>query len=717
MKRMTTFILALLMTFSLAAPALAEGAEQVPDAADTAGLEAELTELILGVKQALQIGEDYEDFTSNYYDGVTPYWSFGWSSGGDSVNVDVRTDGTVLNAYHWSDSGDSDRFYGFDPAFPALSREEAEAQAEEWFGRLFPGPETARVDSVTTVLGKDGCYRFDGTVEKNGLPSPVTFTLCVDSEGFSNFYRSDSYSGYVGELPAPEASVDEGEAAKSLAEAVELELRYVSDGEGGASLRYVPVGPTVIVDARTGEAVDMDALYDGVGGASDMNGLYAKGVTEEAAADSGAGLTEVELASVESYGNILDQGALDAALRDIAALGLEPFTLQRCSYAMDGENGGVTAIARYAATMTGDVLYGFDGESFAMARDAGADLTIWKYITADAETGALKSVSTTYPFLERDETVSMTPAVRDRAAESFLAQAAPDLAEEAALCELAGYNEDATVTYAQVHEGYFYPENYLSVTVNAGTGTVDEFNYAWEDVTFGPAEDVVTAKEAKDAYTNAMEPVLGYVAWPVDVTMGDGAVYAGLLEMGYTYVEELRLGYYFDGAEKALGVDAITGEAVTVEDAAGNIFTYDDLEQTPEAAEIEALAQAGIGFAGGSFLPEAELTQREAVTLLLQADGETVLPGTEDDDLLERGSWRGFVTAEDWDPDEVVTRMGFIRMVLGASRYGDGARLLNLTADEGYNVMALALGMDTDDPDGPLSRAGAAVILYRFMDR
>lgn len=762
MKRTTALILALFLAVSLAVPAMAEEpeqqegtaqepnvvlweidepeeapAEEVPAPEDapeepasaaeevseeelTAGLDAALAELVLQVKKTLDVDDGYTELTNDFYDGVSPYWSLSWSDETRQLNVNVREDGTVLNVNRWTDSGDTDRFYGFDPAFPALSRQEAEEQAEEWLSRLFAEPETARVDSVATVLGTSGNYRFSGTVLINGLPGPTTFSLCVDGTGLSSFYRSDSYGGYVGEIPAPEAAADETAAAEGLAGAVELELRWVSDGEGGASLRYVPVGPTTVVDAQSGEAVDMDALYAGFGG-NGWNTMDAKDAAAEtvAMADGGASLTEMELASIDNYGDVMDQDGIDASLRGLTALGLDPFTLQLCSYSMDRESGDVTASLSYTAPMTGEELYGYSKSGFDLSSDMELDLIIHKNITLNAKTGALIRVSTTYPLWEKDPAVTMTQAVRTRAAENFLSLAAPELVKETELCTLKGYNDGDSLLYAQVHEGYFYPDNYLSVTVNPSTGTVDAFTCAWDDdVQFGSAKEPVRSQEALEAYTGALDVTLGYVAWPVDIALTDNELYASLLEQGYTYVEELRLAYYYDGTDRVLGVDGLTGETVTVPDGqAGQVFVYDDLKDVPQAEQIEALGQAGVGFAGGSFRPEAELTQREAVILLLQADGETILPEAEDGDLLDRASWRGFVTAEDWEPDKTVTRMEFIRMVLCVSRYGDAAKLLNDKADEGYEAIAQALGMDTAEPDGPATRAAAAEMLYRFMDR
>lgn len=688
-----------------------------------AGMGQQLADITLQVKNTLGVDDDYTEFYSDFSDGLFPRWSLNWSDDSRQLSVDVSAGGVIQNVYRWEDSEKLDRFYGFDPAFPALTRTEAEEQAEAWFEKLFTGEESARVDSVRTYLGKDGYYRFAGTVLKNGLESPVTFYLSLDGRGIYSFNRSDTYSGYVGELPNAKPAAKKTDASAALKEAVELELYYVSDEDGSARLRYVPVGPYTVVDAQTGEAVDMDALYASLDSIRGENGIYAMDAAADmevaAGADGGAFLTEVELDSIANYGDVLDQDALDEDLRGLAALGLEGFEMQRGSYSMDSESGDVTASLRYTAQMTEEQLYGYSEDNFLEAQSWGDDLTIFKYITVDAKTGKLMSVSTSYPLWLEDDLWSISWPQLAEAADAFLAQAVPDMAESAELCTLSGYNVKKNDRfYARVQDGYFFPENYISVTVNPGSGTVDNFRYTWdEDMTFASAEDIVTEDEAVDAYADALDVTLGYAAWPVDTTAEEIIPYAMYLDSYIAYVEELTLVYYYGGLDDVEGVDALTGEAVVDTEEASGAFTYDDLEDVASADEIIALGEAGIGFAGGKFEPAAELTQRDAVTLLLQAGGSGSVP-KDDEALMQRAAWQGFVTPAEWGPDGVLTRMEFTKMLLGASRYGDAAELLDKGDDDGYIAIAEALGMTVRSPwENVLTREIAASLLYRFMDR
>ena len=728
MKRFLMLLLALCLSVSLAVPALAMTR---PEAG--ADMEQALAEVTALVKDTLRVDDGYTEFYGDLYEDLTLQWSLNWSDEDRSLSVTCDEAGKIMDVYSYVYTDSSDRFYGFDPAFPALTAEEARAQAEEWLGCLLGEGETGRIDRTSSTLGEDGNYRFYGTVLLNGLESPVTFNLRIDKNGLKSYSRSDGYGTYVGSVPAADTAVTEQAAGEALFETVEMELYYVWDEQAGeARLQYVPVGAYTVVDGVTGETVDMDALYasflqgDGVG--------YA--VEESAAAetvmamDGGRGtanLSETELASIANYGAAMTQEALDAILRSMTALGLtEDFTVQRCSFAMDGETGDITATLRYTAPLTEDELYGYSREEYEEYAAWSETLTVYKYVTMDAKTGELLSLSTSYPLWEREDAVYRTAV--EQIARDFIAQYAVDMAPETDLCTLSGYDQGSTLTFARVANGYFYPENYLTVEVNPATGTVDGYRVQWdEDVTFADPAGIVTGAEAGAAYVAALDVTLGYVAWPEEIRRDDPELlrYA---EWGYTWVESLRLAWYYGGTDEVFAVDAHTGEARRDTAGGDGVYTYTDLENGAEQTAAEALGQAGIGFAGGLFEGEKTLTQREAVSFLLQAAGYD--PSEWDEEtILSEAVYQGFLKKEDWDPEKAVTRMDFLKMLLGASRYGDAARLTGVwstgfkdvsESDTGYAALAEALGLAAGkklQPEEACTRAMAAEFLYAFMCR
>lgn len=708
MKRAVSFVLMLVMCLTLAAPALAAA----PPAGENADMEQALADVTLLVKNTLQVDDDYTDFYGSFNDGLQRGWNLNWSDEERELYVTCTESGTVTDMSRWT-NGTGSRFYGFEAAFPSVSEEDARRQAQTWLSRLMGKGERGRIDDVTVNLTEDATYCFTGRVLKNGLESPITFRMTIGEQGLENYSRSDSYSGYVGNVPPAKTTAGKAAAADGLAGAVALELYYVTDGDE-ARLRYVPVGAYTVVDAQSGEAVDMDELYASFGGRSGYP------MENEAAADTAAGgyardggLTEAELSSIEKYRDVLVQEELDAMLRGISQLGLDDFQMTRCSYSMDSD-GNITASLRYTAEMTKKRLFGFEKSAFEDYMSWADDATVVKYITANGKTGALESVSTVYPLWDGRPESGGKKA--QSTAQAFLEASALEMYKSSALCTLTGYDGE-DVVFARTENGYFFPENYLRVSVNTAAGTVDDFTYQWdEDATFAPASGIIDEAAAKAAYIDALDVTLGYVAWPEDISYDD-PVYTKYADWGYTWVESLRLGYYYSGTERVSGVDALTGEAVTK--PAGGSFVYDDLGEEPNREAIEALGGAGIGFDGGSFKPGEALTQRDAAALLLQAQGYD--PTDWDDERLKSAAVNtGFAAAADWQPEEAMTRMDFIRMMLGASIYGAAAQLGGIWAegfDGGYAAIASALGMDVENTSDACTRADAAQLLYAFMHR
>ncbi len=713
MKRIASLILCLCLALTLGVPALAESED----------MEAELARVTSRVKEILEIDDNYTSFSGNRNDGLRPGWYLSWSDDGRDLSVTCDGDGVVLEMSRWQ--RETIRTYGggLDAAFPVLPEGDARAEAERCLERLMGEGETALIESVNPTLQKNGAYQFAGVVCKNGLPTPIRFFLAVGPEGLSNYHRSDSYPGYVGELPSAESAVTEAAAAASLAEAARLDPYYFDlcyvERDGEARLRYVPAGPYTVVDAKTGELVDMDALYASFGGGAE-NGKEMPAAEAAMAMDAGGGrgLTAVELSSIANYRDVLSREALNEAVRALPGLGLAGFAADRCSYAMDSD-GNVTASLRYACAMDEAHLFGFSRAAYEESLTWDGRPTVFKYCELDAKTGELLALWTNYPLWDGDRTEGA--GTYAELAKAFLAAAAPERFAQTDIREGSTDNGWETLTYVRTHDGYFFPANSLEVRVNRATGVVDDYRAVWDDeVTFASSDGIVERDAALDAYLGALTLTLGYVAWPEAIDYSDPVLYRWA-DWGYTFVESLRPAWYYRGTEDVAGVDALTGEAIT--EKADGTLSYGDLQGVPAREKIEALGAAGIGFAGGFFKPAEALTQRDAVELLLRAMGCD--PSSWDDDTRKNEAvWYGLVAAGDWEPDRTLSRADFARMIVAASPYGAAAELSGAWAsaygDDGYAAVSAALGMT--EAGKPLSRwictrADAADLLYRFMMR
>ena len=130
-------------------------------------------------------------------------------------------------------------------------------------------------------------------------------------------------------------------------------------------------------------------------------------------------------------------------------------------------------------------------------------------------------------------------------------------------------------------------------------------------------------------------------------------------------------------------------------------------------------------------LPAAQLTQEDALILLLSAVGYTY----EDENVIYEVAYENNLAVSEKDPDKLLTRAEFVKMLVGATKYGAAAELQDLFrcgfSDDadisgeyyGYVAIAEALGVvkgDSDhnfNPDRIITRREAAVMLYNFMSR
>lgn len=721
---MRQWIAFMLCAALLLSPVLAETAPETD-----MDMEQALTEVTLTVKEILDVADSYTDFSGNYDDYLHGQWYLSWVGEDEELSVTASGEGKIMEIYCYSYTEQDTNFYGFAPHFPDMDEETARAAAEDWLERLLGEGESARIDSVRTYL-TDREYRFSGTVLLNGLPSPIGFNLRLGSDGrIGSYSRTDSYGGYLGTVPAAEPAVQREEAAESLAAQAELELYWVMNGQS-AELRYVPLWPETVVDAGSGQAVDMEALYAsfyGIGSGVSTMDMAAAEAAEAPAMGNRAELTEAELAGIENYAGLLTQEQMDAGLRALEDLGLdEDFALRNIDYAVDSDSGEVTATLRYGKTMTEDELYGYSREQFREFSDWGEELSVIKYISLNAESGQLQSVNTSYPLWELDSSQSLGEERLDEAAEAFLEQVCPERLAQTERCTLDAYADEWV--WAQVEQGYFFPDNRLTVSLNAATGLVDSFSCQWqEDVSFG-SSDVLSEQQALELYTGGMELTLGYVAWPEELDESD-PIARPYIDWGYRWVESLRLAWYYADRDEIQGLEAVSGRLIRRENNSQQDYEYSDLAGTAWEEAVTELASAGIGLSGGVFGGEEGLDMRTAMILLLQANGSSTAGNWDDERLGERAVSAGFIGAGQWKADAAMSGMDFVKAILRASVYGEACRLTGIWTeglsrsvaeeDLGYAAVAQALGIwdGSDWLYEGCTRAQAAQMLWAFMKR
>ncbi len=747
-KRIIAVALGVVMALSAAAQAAAlpEGASSYgPTSAGDTAFEANsdaLARVTLAVKGALGIDDSYTSFSgSSSKTGALNYWSLNWSSDDGSIYVRANDAGKVLSYSYYDSSSDVAVEWSrlFSARIPQNSREDALEAAKAFIAPLLDENESVEWQSAGGVreLSVD-TYFIAGTLMINGVKSPISINLNVRASDLTvtRFNRGDGYTMLLPEVPSADAPADINEAAKQLRGAYTLELQYVLNDDGQPVLRYVLTNSKeLLVDAKTGELIDVDALREEIRDAG--TGGYMTEAAEDASDKvlmSNASLSAVEQQAIEKLEGVKGIDELETVARAMDALGLtSKFSLVSSSYsqvsyvdpaAREGDEEDVTDV--YATLR------------FVRDRrdDNGDIIRTSKTVRLDAKTGEFTSVSG-----YSNEPTTLDEKVLAANAEAF----AKEHAEHFDSYELYEGNQykwssETYFTYYRTENGVPFKQDSITVSVDGSDGSIVSFSYGYtDDLTFPTTDGIIDMDAAIDAYFGAYTVELGYAELPTAVTPEDPRpLCAAFAEAGYSYIYELRLVY---GAELndgwLRGVDAKTGEAIVQKSEPRTGITYDDADLSYAAAIAKELGEYGVGYVGGKLNPTAAITQLDMLCLLLSADGYMIPAEPTEDDInyfYTRAEWLGVTFAEK-DPTATVSRIEFVRALVGMTTYGSAAKLEGIWApgfaddttlaasDIGYLAIAKALGIVSGDTDGgfhpndAMSRQDALIVLYNYMTK
>lgn len=725
-KRILSIMLAPILLFSMAVPGFAA---ESGDSADR------LAAVTGKVKSALDLDtERYKEFSGQLTEGeLAPTWRLSWSGEDGSLEITASESGKVLSYYSYSadEGGDSAPL-----SLPKSDPAKAKAAAAAFLERVLDASETVDLDAAAgdTNSLRQTRYYFRGTVLLNGCPSPLSFFLSVRTSDYAvtQFHRDSLEADYIGTAPAASFHMGQSAAEPLLRGTLSLRLEYVLDeGEKTAVLRYLPNSiHSFYVDDTAGKLVDLTELYEELGKYGSYIGADA-GMAPEATAgvaDSNSSLTQAEQLGADKLKGTMGKEALDQKARSITQLGLDSYTLASASYREEQVDGAPVIAAR--------LTYGKRTE----------EKTLRRWVTLNAKTGELMGVSSS-GLWDEDADKKVNEEAARKTAEAFLTA---QQKENFALC--AAYTGDPSVQrengrygvwgfqYARQENGYFFPSDQFTIGIDAVDGSVCAYSRFWtEDVGFASPDGIVSAEQAVSAYFKTFQVTRGYVAVPQKLDLSDPE-YAPLAEMGYSALNSLKLGWQLTAPDKHVtGIDAKTGEPVFWTSQESGSLGYDDLAGSQAKSAAETLADYGIGYAGGKFRPDKQLTQLDLAALLASTQGVLIDP----DNLADGDADRAYRTAygmgalqrENRSDSQPLSQIEMIKILLDAGGYGPAARLQGIYrtdfSDEekipenllGYAALAQALDVAQGDsagrlnPDQSATRADAAVMLLAFMQR
>ena len=737
MKRILCLALVLVLLLTMGIPALAESAEE------------QLKRVTLQVKTTLDIGDDYTSFNGDSYTyGGAAWWRLSWEKENESLSVTSDDTGKVysLDRYFY------DETYTNSPGlhFPEFGYEQAAAAASAFLPRVLSEGEGFILREQQDRLRNSGRYSLSAVLTLNGVETEIGMYLnfrCEDGELIS-FRRNDAETFITGGVPSPQPGVTGEQALQTMRGALSTDLHWsYSDYEKHeARLTYIiSFDRSVMVDAKTGELLDR---WGEMRSSNSMEyGMDA--AAEEPEAAGAKALTPQEIAAAEKFEGVLSGEELKAFAMEEEAFGItDDYALGTVTYRAaqasvdpaelpEGEEQDDTVIAsfRLSKTLSG-ADFGVTDKEYRELVDSGYTPTVWKEFTADARTGEIQSVYTSYSGFGWKERKEAGEAVISDTALRFLEKRYGDWLP---LCEQTRANQSTwgvpvnSFTYTRMEAGYPCPMNTIDIRVNAATGFVDQFNASWdEELTFGPSGPLVGEEAAMDSFIGCYQARLRYVTLPEDRENWESPrhwLLVWLPDAGDGWVES---------------VDAVTGEADYSEwNTESKTPAYTDLAESYARAEIEKLAKYGVGWYGvDEFKPGEQVTELDMLLFMLSAvgwqpDHETYVQASPEEleSLYSAAYYQGFITTREQAPQRLVTRTELCRCFVSLSGLKEAAELKGIfrcgftdeeeipEAELGYVAIAKGLGVVQGDGSGAFrptdsaTRQELAVMLYRYLSR
>ncbi len=618
----------------------------------------ELEAVIKTVRPKINVPEDYTEFAwhysaPSYYSRAS--WNLSWNSKDYNGHVSISCDneGNITSYDYYSSNTDRTA------TLPEKSPEELLGTVEAFLKKTVPFTDGKLVLSnarVNSLRNHSYIYTFERT--ENGIIVPdntVSVTLDYTTSTVTSlncrFDIDASFEKKENLITAEKAKEILGTEQKMI---LSYKLKTEWDDENGtikarkAYLVYSPEISYISVDAVTGEIYterntwDVKETFGAIAGGA-QNSTMKDMVTEESAdSDAGYRLSESELAQLEVLEGLITR---DEAVKAV--------TSNNKLYI----NEKATAIN---ANLRKNYVYGEKTQeqnyiweiSFSNPSDEKYGYYDTMYATVDAKTGELLSFSAELPnYYYYQETETDIPELKytsDEAkvfAEDFLKIESADKFDSVQYSDAPSYAvpinylekatgvegemisepvyRSATFRYVRVNEGVEFTYNNIYAQVDLVTGKITSFSENWyDDVEFESPKDAITPEQALaslysyDGFGLNYEINSNYTynKYLVNENNGEYVDYDELYEKAL--VTRLVYSCYAPGTTL---IGALSGKMINysgeeyVEDSA---YTYSDIEGHWAEEIIKKFAYANIGFEGGKFLPDADITAEEFANIL-----------------------------------------------------------------------------------------------------
>ncbi len=654
-----------------------------------------MEQALVSVKSKIDVPEELTEFSSSVISEEEQTFYYNWyaEDGSSNMSVSADADGHILSYdYYSSGFGDvksiSDKTA--DEYFTA-----ADAFLKKVVPEMFvPGNDTLVADETSEPVITSSSCSFSWYREHGGIP--------VFSEGavVNVMYDGDEFI-----VTNARINIDYGiEFIESYGVSIENpEERYLEEYpiELVYMKRYMPYraagekdAPMLVYRFRDN---DMGYILCETGEKAEQyadENIYSLdkefGETQAAAASGGSdsnSLTPEEITELENISGLVSEDEIIAAINENPYLG---------------------DISLTADSKVSSRIYKEDERYFISVSITDKEFGV--YVTADAQTGKILSYSKNFAYSGASEgREEYSDAEYESAAEKTAAFLDYQYGDELSQCT----EPEETRTYgyflsaSRIVNGVEYINNGVNVYYDMESGEIASFNLTWDPDTTEFA-DPAGALSTEEAVQKMFE-------------------IAPLTEQ-FVNVDRMYTRCFGPRYQGSLNIDAVTGEDLN-DRYARRAYSYSDISGHWAEKQISALAQAGIGFDGGMFEPESEITQKE---LLLLLTNSSLRYYSSDDDFYDYLIRNEIISEDEISPDSAVLRENaflYMARVMGLSKIAsmneifksDFADASDISPDRvgaaailtGYGIISGSAGMLR--PKDNLTRAEAAVILYNYL--
>ncbi len=676
-------------------------------AADSDGTEA----AIINAKSKIDIPAELSEFDSYIYtNGDITNYTLSWSNpdGSSHINTTINNMGDITEYYSSSKSRDNE------VKFPVYSAEELKATALAWLGEVNPHWLSELDTENPYISGENNIYNSHTQISFprviNGLEflgDEVSFSLNNRNGEITNMYSSWHYETAI---PAPDEAMSDTEAGDIFFKLSPLELMYTETEDGKAELVYNPKSPYVRINARYGGELT-EKFYD----KNSSAGMLSDSAMEESAEGGSSNrvtLTESEIKNLDELKSLLSENELKAIAVSLKNTGLDTAKFKEITY-----NRGSVVYPKnvdeekpdYYATLT-----------FAFNPDTENEYSAT--LTLDAKTGELIRYFANHHRLyynKDDATPKVDGAAALKSAEEFILQNASDIAEKVKAKPVDASYGAYNFCFTRYENDVPLYSNSVSVDISSENGYVCSFYKVWDqDIVFESADGIIDAKNAEDCFRSKVGFNLSYKYDYKNSAKGEP-------ELCYTAMQS-----------PTYMIDAKTGELASTPNYNEHVMPVDISGHYAEA-QISALVSAGVIETDRDDLcyrPDDTITTGELALLTARLTRRYYPISLAEAEAVFR-DMKILMPTEVYNSDAPAVRTDGAVYIVRAIGYREVAEIPNIyvcdfaDADKispekaGYMAIAKGLNIVRGDengcfnPDSPLSRADAAIMIYNYLSR